>query len=101
MLFLSDGFFCRRVVDPSNFTYEIASKEGEFAEKSGYRAFVSSVQKRLGCLHLFSPRRPDGFYSLDLSVRDERCQARMLAALGAYDTSVNWVSRQVLCVCVR
>lgn len=52
---------------------------------------VACVQCRVGILHYFNPLKPEGYHTADLSVRDERVVAKILAALSFVEPGENWV----------
>ena len=52
---------------------------------------VACVQCRIGILHYFNPLKPEGFHTTDLSLREERVVAKMLAALSFVEPGENWV----------
>eukprot|EP00658_Telonema_sp_P-2_P017761 TRINITY_DN16930_c0_g1_i1.p1 TRINITY_DN16930_c0_g1~~TRINITY_DN16930_c0_g1_i1.p1 ORF type:complete len:441 (-),score=102.44 TRINITY_DN16930_c0_g1_i1:28-1350(-) len=49
----------------------------------------AEVYKRIGYLSLFNPLRPDGWYKLDLSVREENVVATILVALAIKEPGQN------------
>ena len=52
---------------------------------------VGCVQCRIGLLHYFNPMKPEGFHTCDLSCREERVLAKILAALSFVEPGENWV----------
>ena len=50
------------------------------------------VQCRVGLLHYLNPMKPEGFHTADLSIREERVLAKILAALSFVEPGENWVS---------
>ena len=72
-----------RVKDTHNFDLVLASVT---AEEHGM------LLARLGLLSIVDPLRPEGGYSLDLSMWEERQVAKMMVHLAAVENGVNWVS---------
>ena len=53
---------------------------------------VACVTCRLGLLNIYNPLKPEGFVTLDLSIREERVVAKMIAALSVTEPGENFIN---------
>lgn len=53
---------------------------------------IACIICRLGYLNIFNPLKPEGYYCLDFSIREERIIAKMIGALSFQEIGVNFVT---------